>query len=192
MVHKLSEKIMLWGNIGNDRTSVEKQVILYGIELWLENVIKIAAILIISGFFHKFIQTCIFLCIFCGLRAFAGGFHMQTSFGCLGTMVTLWIAAIVGSDYLVWNPAAMLAALAVVNLSVWLLAPVDTENNPITDAALRKHKKYMAGCLTAILTAAILLIKAEKMQCLLLLSLLAEAITLLPFDKILNLRRKIS
>lgn len=192
MVHKLSEKIMLWGNIGNDRTSVEKQVILYGIELWLENFIKIAAILIISCFFHKFFETCAFLCIFCGIRAFAGGFHMQTSFGCLGTMVTFWILALAGSELIHWNQILVILLLIGINLVVWLLAPVDTKNNPITDAALRKQKKYTAGCLTVVISAAILLTKAEKVQSLLLLSLLAEAVTLLPFDKILNIRRKIS
>ncbi len=71
-----------WLNKINPKSPEENEVIQYGMELFLDNIIKLIAILIIGIILGKGFETLIVLSTFCGLRLQAGGIHAKTGWGC--------------------------------------------------------------------------------------------------------------
>lgn len=178
MIHELSNKIAAWSSRSHETTTEQQEVVAYGIELILENMIKIltyAGIAILTG-------TCketfiIFLC-FCSLRRFAGGRHLMTSFGCFLAGLVVWGMAI-GMAYV---PIPLLAAEAVmagVALLCLRYAPVDTENNPILDPDYRRARKWKAVCCVGIAAVVMLFVGAQE-RMLILVSIGLEGLSLLP------------
>ncbi len=85
-----------WLNKVSPRDPEENKVIQYGMELFLDNIIKIIIILFIGIVLGKGFESVVVLSTFCGLRLQAGGIHAKTSLGCGFSALLIWAISILG------------------------------------------------------------------------------------------------
>ncbi|MDR2022412.1 MAG: accessory gene regulator B family protein [Hungatella sp.] len=88
-----------WLNKINPKSPEENEVIQYGLELFLDNIIKFIVILIIGIVLGKGFETLIVLSTFSGLRLQAGGIHAKTGWGCGLSLLLVWGISILGHTF---------------------------------------------------------------------------------------------
>lgn len=181
MEQVVAKQIINWCDRHYPMNGDAKTVVTYGIELLLNSGLKIAAILLAALLAGKFTETGIALACFCSLRSFAGGVHMKSSLGCFLSMVSV-CGLSVGLSQLMQGTsiAANMVIIAFVLYSLWRYAPSCTQNNPIGDRVIRKHKKTGAMVVWLILSTIVLYTPIDRFQILILAPMLIEAITILP------------
>lgn len=120
----------------------EREVILYGIQLIVETIVKMAILLLFAACIGKFRECVEFYIVFCPLRAMAGGMHCKTNAGCFLSMGLIFVSG------LVWDvrtiPDWLVSVFILLCLMVCMKwAPSATENNPITDGHIRRRNKII-------------------------------------------------
>ena len=90
----LTDKILNWCIRISPLPESQKTIVRYGIELFLDNILKTTLIVAAGFLIGQGPQTILVLIAFSGLRSKAGGFHMQTSLGCTGAMLTVWVGSL--------------------------------------------------------------------------------------------------
>lgn len=176
---RIADKITEWSmGQGCDNDSEEFQVISYGILLTIEMVYKAAVLLTFGALFDCFAETIAFMLAFCGLRKYAGGFHMQTSLGCMGMMTVFWFVSMVVSQIHIAYPV-QISLFAGTFLLVLVYAPRYTSNNPITEARIRRRKKLLALVYVTALAAVSFLINRERVGNVIVIAAAIEALTII-------------
>lgn len=99
MISEISCKITEKLNRIAPLSEMEKVTVQHGLDILLENVIKIIIILKIGQLNQKTVETGIFILIFTILRGFAGGTHMKTGIGCFGITLFFWFMSVYVSQY---------------------------------------------------------------------------------------------
>jgi accessory gene regulator B len=177
MNQKIANKITAW-SLGEetDRESDEFQIVSYGILLAIETIYKAAVLLLLGWLIGYLPETAAFLLSFCGLRKLAGGFHMQTSMGCMGMVTLFWGISLFLSGF---SFPLVLQGLLFIGtfLLVYIYAPCDTRNNPITDARVRKRKRLCSLVFLSGMTVAAMLICREGVGNVILVAMAIEALT---------------
>lgn len=181
MEHYLASKITGWCIKRNAIAAEQGEVVTYGIELFLNTVLKVIALLFIGLITGLFGEVVISLGCFALLRTKAGGIHMKTSLGCFLSMFGICAAAILGSRFITSLPFWILVGCSMFVMAVIaLFAPYFTQNNPITDKKLIKKKKGMALIIAAALLAAVWLLPDLRIKLLILIPVLIETISIFP------------
>lgn len=91
VVMDLLDKFVAWLSEKNPQTESENMVIRYGVELLLENILKILLLLGAGLLWGKGLETIIYLSVFCSIRTQAGGYHAKTGWGCCLCMLLVWM-----------------------------------------------------------------------------------------------------
>lgn len=89
------DKFVAWLSEKNPQTESENMVIRYGVELLLENILKILLLLGAGLLWGKGLETIIYLSVFCSIRTQAGGYHAKTGWGCCLCMLLVWMIGMV-------------------------------------------------------------------------------------------------
>lgn len=131
----------------------------YGLELLIATIFKVLGIMIIATIFCVVKETIIFTMFFSGLRIQAGGYHAKTIMGCFINMIFLTfpsiiLVKIIPGNYLLYY---ILFTIIISKLLVFIYAPVDTENKPLT-----KEEKivYRSRSLITVMTGSIIALLA--------------------------------
>lgn len=167
----------------NKVSDIQEAAIRYGIELYFNTVIKIVFLLCLGAVFGKLLETIIVIFCFCLLRGEAGGIHMQTSMGCFLSMFGMTILSVIGNELLPeLNLYVTLFGFIASLIIVFLYAPYTTLNNPITDRKIKQRKRVRAVSIVIIL-AIICVVYGTNLRTLILIPVIIEIITILPFWK---------
>lgn len=180
----ISNKIADWCIKKNNVTEIQEMAIRYGIELYFDSLIKILVLILIGAICGRFIETVVVISCFCLLRGEAGGIHMQTSIGCFLSMCSMTIVSVVGAEII--PELSVYTVIFVFLLSLILIycyAPYATSNNPISDETIRAHKKIKAIIITMVYMIIALLVQENRLRALILIPVIIEIITILPFWK---------
>ncbi|MBN4069501.1 MAG: accessory regulator AgrB [Alkaliphilus sp.] len=112
----------------------DEEVYFYGLQLLIATIIKIVGLIVIASILGFVVETIVFMVFYSSLRVQAGGFHASTFFKCLIiTMIIISISLVIA--YLIPHNYAsnmQLIILVIAILLVYLYAPVDTENKPLS------------------------------------------------------------
>ena len=175
-----------WLNKISPRSQEENKVIQYGMELLLDNVIKLIVISLIGIFLGKGLETFVVLAAFCDLRLQAGGIHAKTGFGCGFSMLVVWAISILGDMFFGIRASFLPYIYAVSVLVILCCAPrsINIEHFSVHDKL--KKKIYSITILTLIMTIAFL---NPSFRELLVYPVSLEVLTLLPKNKI-NVERE--
>lgn len=147
MIRKLSYQLADWSQKQLHIEEKQKLVIEYGLQVFLDGVIKFLTLFGLGLCFKKFPEVVIYLISFCGLRYWAGGVHCKTSFRCLVAMVFFCFGCIGVSNWIKEIPFVIWIFLWIVDIGILLKkAPGETGagNHWFTNAE-RENKK--AGAL---------------------------------------------
>ena len=139
MLRNAAARITEW-SLRSYGDETEKTVIQYGVEVFLETVIKIIIIISAGIFLNRFGETVLALAVFSGIRISAGGIHARTSSGCTLMMLGVVFAALF-ADCLPTFPAAGIAVCSI--YSMWMIfryAPNGSRANVLLSQKERKKK----------------------------------------------------
>ena len=127
MIRKLSYQLADWSQKQLHIEEEQKLVIEYGLQVFLDGVIKFLTLFGLGLCFKKFPEVVIYLISFCGLRYWAGGVHCKTSFRCLVAMVFFCFGCIGVSNWIKEIPFVIWIFLWIVDIGILLKkAPGET------------------------------------------------------------------
>ncbi len=113
----------------------------YGFELMISILIGFLLVIISGILLDELLSSVIFYIMFVCVRTFTGGFHAKTHFYCKLTMVLCCLFVIIGSKLLNNPPYLILFNLLFFIVSVFLYAPVEHENAPMTNELKERNRK---------------------------------------------------
>lgn len=143
MLTQLSGKISSYFIENNAIPADKREVYIYCFEILLSTLINFFAVIIIAVISGRIIETALFLIGFIPIRSTAGGYHADTHFRCFLILMVTYTAFILllniisEGSFLLFNAAFMSISLCV----IFLLAPLESENKPLTNEEKHHFKK---------------------------------------------------
>ena len=127
-------------SIANGNPETNKEIIMYGMEALLMDVLGFALTVFVGVCFHYIIGS-IFTWVFLyPLRKYAGGYHASTRIRC----TILSIAILTLSFYVILKLNIVridMCIFLICSLILWCFAPVSTANKRLDDAELKEYRK---------------------------------------------------
>lgn len=177
---KVAVALCGWMNQVNYKNQEENKVIQYGLELLLDNIIKIFFIQLIGIFIGKGLETLIILSSFCGLRMQAGGIHAKTGWGCGFSMLLIWAISILGNIFFEIRTFYLLYIYILSLLAIVIFVPRTINIEFLSKQDIFKKKICSFAILTFIMVIAFL---NSSLRGLLLYPVILEVLTLFPKNK---------
>ena len=164
----------------NPRDEDDNITIQYGVELILDNLLKLLFIQLLGILLGKGIETFIVLFVFCTLRLQAGGIHAKTNAGCFMGMLIIWLLSLSGAVVFKLNLLNVLA-IYLFSLTIFIcLVPKSKNITYFTHTAILKKKVVSILLLTLLVLIAIY---NENLRELIIYPVTLEVLTLLPPNK---------
>lgn len=133
----LSEEIGLRLNSSDN----DKEVYAYSIEVLLSFFINLIILSLTAYILKKSAELITFIVFFSGLRSFAGGYHAKTHIECISLSFCLFIVSALSSTYLrEYGNSILFLGIAFSLIMVFLLAPSESENKPLSKKERKKYK----------------------------------------------------
>lgn len=144
VIEVLANKIVHW-SCGEETglNHEQKEVLVYGYVLILENAYKLLILLAIALLTHTLFETVITIGSLVLLRNYGGGIHCHGSIGCALSMIGVWLAGLFVSKIAIPTPVLVVMS----GIIIWTIvryAPQTTDNNPIRDKRVLKRKRIGA------------------------------------------------
>lgn len=114
----------------------DEELYTFGINQLYAFVSNIVISIIIGIFFGMVWESIVFSVAYIPLRRYAGGYHAKTPGRCFYLSILLVILALIGIKYISINDVSIFVLL-VVNIFIWIKAPVASKNK-----ALNKNEQY--------------------------------------------------
>lgn len=158
MISKIS--VFLSEGIGSRLNSSgnEKEVYAYSIEVLLSLLINLLILSSVAYIFNKGLQLLIFIIFFSGLRVYAGGYHSRTHVECFVVSLSAFVITVMCGAYLTRYGKIVLAFGVTFSIfMVFLLAPADTENKPLSKNERKKYRTISRIIVLTLSLAAVVL-----------------------------------
>ena len=126
---------------GKNIPDSEREVIRYGVEGILNNLLGIFITVTVGIFCDCVFESCVFWISFWTLRKHAGGFHAKTKFRCLMMSVVLLFVAF---EFLLkagWIIGVYTWIMVIGSGCIFCLAPVGTHNKQLDEEEARVYRK---------------------------------------------------
>lgn len=158
MLHRAAQWITEW-SFKKSEDKEEWEVVEYGIGIFLETIIKFAALMCIGAVIGRFTETLLILAAFSGIRISAGGIHARTSRGCTVTMLLIVVVSLIAADKVlipIWGSTVCFGISAII---VIRYSPNGSQANELLDKEEKISKQKWA--LLTVLFFCILSINAQ-------------------------------
>lgn len=155
MVRKISElvatKIVL-----NTKLEEDKEIYVYGLQIILNTLVSMGLVLLIGYCFHIFYETIFFLVSYSSIRLYAGGFHASSNEKCIGIFLLGYLViSFILSNVEPVTCIYLTLVLCLLDISIFMWAPVEAYNNPIPEQK-KRGMKLKAFSISSIITIVIL------------------------------------
>lgn len=116
----------------------DKELYQYALSITISAVIHILTIIVLGIIFGLVVESIVFYMCFIAIRKFAGGYHAKTAGRCYFFSVLLSVLLLIVLKLLICNISDLVNVI-IFNVSlvslvcIWIMAPLDTENNPLSD-----------------------------------------------------------
>jgi accessory gene regulator B len=150
----------------SEALTVEKEeVIQYGIEIFINDFLQIAALFSISLVLGVFKYVSVYFLSYGILRIFTGGPHARTRFQCSLAYVFSLSAVLISARYLYYGRPLIFSAIFLFDLILITgYAPGDTEEKPIASRRIKKRLKFSSFVMLALIfTASVLIYRSSIM-----------------------------
>lgn len=179
MSKSMAEKIAGWSCQDSTENGEEYAVVLYGVEVIIENLVKTIILIFIGFFLHKMLESFIILFSFCIVRIHAGGIHAKSSLGCTAFMIVVEIIGLIANEYTEISEVICLILCVLSNILIWLYAPNGCMACDLLGSIAKRKKRRYALCSTNIL---FLLAFCIEIKTLIIIPVFLEALSLLLFE----------
>ena len=110
----------------------EQEIYSYGLQILINTIISIGAVLLISICLNTFMETVFFLVCYCSLRIYAGGLHADSNEKCMSIFIIGYLIIQFIITHLQIQGGFFLIFLLVVNMLLIIAwAPIEAHNNPV-------------------------------------------------------------
>lgn len=146
MINRISEKLSYELSSRQQSTSDEKEIYAYSIEVLLSLAINLIILSVTSIILGKIPELIIFIMFFSGLRTFAGGYHAKTHKECMILSFTVFMLSAYSKIWFAaYGETVMIIGILASVLLVFLYAPTDSENKPLSINEKNKFMKVSRG-----------------------------------------------
>lgn len=118
----------------------DRDVYEYGFHALYNNIIDIVSIVIIALFFNAVPQMIVYHISFVLLRCTAGGYHSKTHLRCFMMSTTILLMSLFIITR-VTSPVISIGLACLTTLFIWVKAPIEHENNPMSKEKYNRMKK---------------------------------------------------
>jgi accessory gene regulator B len=179
-ISKIAVEVCNWMDKTSHKNPEENEIIQYGLELLLDNVLKFILIQLIGIIIGMGKETAVVLFSFCGLRLQAGGKHAKTGIGCTLSMIAIWAASIICNMSIEIKISMMPYIYVFCTLLIIICAPRTINIQHFSLKDIWKKKVFSLVFLTLLLVVATL---NSELRGLIVYPVFIEVITLLPRNK---------
>ena len=145
MIKLCAKKITLFLISNKQIEKNDFEMYIYAYETLLAFMVNITAILTIAYIFERFTYTLWFLCWYCPIRQYAGGYHANDYRRCLLAFLLIYLLNILILETLIYFNLSYLIILVTVFsfIGIWFLAPVEHRNNPLSFNEINQYRKVV-------------------------------------------------
>lgn len=120
----------------------QRDVYVYGLEVFLSNASLLIIFLVISLLSSTFMHFVAFLAFFFPLRIFAGGYHAKTSEKCFALSTVMYAAslAVIRFMPLLYKSVYAMAAGIVFAVIIFIFAPLVNKNNELNGKQIKRNR----------------------------------------------------
>jgi accessory gene regulator B len=143
MIKLCAKKITSFLIYNESINSDEYELYKYGFETLIAFFLNIFIILIISYIVGKFKYTLLFLCCYCPIRQYTGGYHAENYKKCLGVFIIIYLINVTMLNLikeLKLNDILLLMEF-ISFIGVWILTPIEHRDKPLTNKERYHYKK---------------------------------------------------
>lgn len=134
----------------------EKEILVFGVQGFLEISCNLIASLIIAIIFHCFVDVIFFFCVFIPIRSYAGGYHADKYCHCFIISIMLLVGMLILTKY--WNLSIGILMISIISIEIiiWKNGLVVNENRPLSireynDFSNKLKKRLLIELVIAIL-----------------------------------------
>ncbi len=123
-------------------TDIDKNIITYGLEMFISTVTSATSILILSILLGNAIYSLLFFIFFYSLRIFCGGFHATTYTRCFIITNLIFVSSVLISKLISFiNTLYILPVVLLFSfLVVFSLSPIQNKNHPYSKERFSKYR----------------------------------------------------
>lgn len=139
LAKKTASRLAIYGTIPKEDISLYA----YGFELMFSVAINILGMLFLAVIVGQYLSWFWFLLALIPLRLSAGGFHATTHFRCIALTLVVFLLCLLGIQTIpneLWRPIYIVTIISL-NISTWCLAPVQTQNKPLSEQEIQINRK---------------------------------------------------
>jgi len=143
MIAKASNKIAIYFANNNIFKQEEVSVYSYGFELLLSTILNGLGILMISIFMKDILASILFTLAFIPLRLAGGGYHAKHHWSCILSInvAFLFFIVLLNNVSESFTSYYVLFVSMISSLIVWILAPVEAANKPVSESKQKNMRK---------------------------------------------------
>ncbi len=158
MISKLAKNIAHFFVLQNIVEESREVIYAYGMELLISDVLNTIIVLLIALISHMLPAVVVFIAVFMGLRRFVGGYHANSHFSCMFTLVVVMLVFSYGICNISGQvaPIFSIGFIAVALPVIFCIAPVPHPNKPMSEEKgirLRKQSIILAVALSVAVIA---------------------------------------
>lgn len=189
----ITHKFVTLGIISEDDYEIYK----YGFELLIALLSTTSAIVLVSIFINKFVETILYLVGFFSVRMICGGYHAKHHYTCFVTTISFYFLFLLLNSFFISKQHLWLEPIFITMISVILIvafAPIEHIYNPMTN--YRKKRNRVLSLTLSIIICLIYFVSLffEKIQpytlCLVLGIFIATLTLLIAKIEIVIIKRK--
>ena len=151
MSKSIAEKISDWCCKEGGKRVEEYSVILYGLEVVIENIVKTIILISIGIFFCRLKEAFIIVFSFCVVRIYAGGIHAKYSLGCTAFMVGVEMVGLIFDQFIEISGIYYVILGVLSNILIGMYAPNGSRSCDLLEETVKRKKKRYALCTANIL-----------------------------------------
>lgn len=191
MLERLSEKFAGKLVSAGIISEADTDVYVYGFFQAVMLLLNVITTLLLGILFQQLLLCMLLNAVYIPIRISAGGHHADTPFRCYinsTIMIAILLAVI---KWVPIHPVVSVILLVLASIVIWILAPVETENNPLDEKERYVYRKRTRIVLVIEATASIfpLIFLKEQIAATIVLGLFTEAWMLL-IGAVMNHKRK--
>lgn len=119
----------------------DREIYAYGLYQGIVMAINILTYILISLYFKMVWESMIFLISYIPLRTYAGGYHARTQIKCYLLSMLMIFLVLLAIKVVPWTSPMMIGATILSTSMIFILAPVEDRNKPLTDSQENVFRK---------------------------------------------------
>ena len=110
----------------------DRDVYEYGFHAIYQNIFSLGVVVILAFLLRQVPQTLLFHIVFIPMKSVAGGYHATTRMRCFVISMVIWLASLGLIALVTLAPYVALIMSLTSCIIIWIIAPVEHENNPLS------------------------------------------------------------